>query len=219
MKNKNAAGKAKLFNLKHFPLDFARVLCFAIPMLFRIKKIYENDNAKKKLHGKAVIVANHTSFKDPLFLCCSFWYRRVFSLAAENVMKNKLLEFLLKGVGCIKINRNICDIESIKKSIDVLNAGHVLTLFPQGGIKGENDINTIKSGVIFIAMRSKSPIVPCYIHHKTKRGDKNCIVIGEPICLPDGVAFLGMNEIESYANKVLEKMTECKNIYEKSRRE
>ena len=220
MRNKKTGKtKAKLFNLKLFPMDLARILCSAVPPFFRIKKIYTSDKAKKKLRGGMIIAANHTCIKDPLLLCCCFWYRRLFHLTAEAVMENKkLVGFLLKGLGCIKINRNIYDIESVRKAVEVVKKGHVLTLFPQGGIQTEDDINAIKSGVILMAMQAKVPVVPCYIHNKAEKGDRNCIVIGEPLELFGGDGIKGIQDINKYAHDVLEKMAECKTIYEETRR-
>lgn len=217
MKSKKSPEKAKLFNPKLFPMDLARVVCACLPLVFNIKKIYATDKAKEKLKGRALLVANHSCFRDPLIASCCFWYRRVFYLAAENVMKNRFVSALLKGVGCIKINRNICDIESIKKAVNTLKDGHILTVFPQGGIQGEEDINTIKSGVVFMAMQSKSPIVPCYIH-SGKLTERICVVIGEPITFSFKNAFPSMKELDDFALLVLEKMQECKKIYENSRR-
>ena len=217
MKSKNPPEKAKLFNPKLFPMDLARVVCAWFPLVFNIKKIYATDTAKEKLKGRALLAANHSCFRDPLIASCCFWYRRVFYLTAENVMKNKLISALLKGVGCIKINRNICDIESIKKAVSTLKNGHILTVFPQGGIRGAEDINTIKSGVVFMAMQSKAPIVPCYIH-SGKLTERICVVIGEPINLSFKSAFPSMQELDDLSLLILEKMNECKKIYEDSRR-
>lgn len=210
--------KAKLFNIKHIPMDLARVLCFAAPMFFNTKKIYVSPAAKKKIRGGMFIASNHTCTRDPLIVSCCFWYRRMFHLTAEAVMENKFIGLLLKGVGCIKINRNICDIESIKKAVNVVNKGHVMAIFPQGGIKDEDEINSIKSGVILMAMQAKVPILPCYIHNKSGKGDRNCIVIGEPLEFFSECALPSMQNINEYAQCVLEKMTECKKIYEESRR-
>jgi len=218
MKSKNPPEKAKLFNPRLFPMDFARVVCACLPLVFNIKKIYATDKAKEKLKGRALLVANHSCFRDPLIASCCFWYRRVFYLTAENVMKNKFISALLKGVGCIKINRNICDIESIKKAVSILKNGHILTVFPQGGIRGAEDINTIKSGVVFMAMQSKAPIVPCYIHGSQKLTERICVVIGEPINLSFKSAFPSMQELDDLSLLILEKMNECKKIYEDSRR-
>ncbi|MBR2476681.1 MAG: 1-acyl-sn-glycerol-3-phosphate acyltransferase [Clostridia bacterium] len=209
--------KAKLFNLKMFPLDIAKILCTPTLLFFRIKKIYTSDTAKKKLRGGMLIAANHTCIMDPLILCACFWYRRIFYLTAEAVMdRKKLRGFLLKKLGCVRINRDICDIESIRSATDVVKNGHVLALFPQGGIK-EDNIESIKSGIILLAMQSRVPIVPCYIHNKSGFGDRNCVVIGDPIDIFENGTFPAMKEINNLAQTVMEKMTECKAIYEESK--
>ena len=212
--------KAKLFNIKHFPMDLARILCSAVPAFFNIKKLYVSDKAKKKLRGGMIVVANHTCIMDPLLLCACFWYRRLFYLTAEAVIENKkIVGFLLKRLGCIKIDRNIHDIESVREAVKIVKEGHLLALFPQGGIKTEDDINNIKAGVILMAMQSKVPVLPCYIHNKQDKNDRNCIVIGEPIELFDGKAVPSLKDINNYAQIVMEKMSECKEFYEKSRRD
>ena len=216
MKNKSSHKvKAKLFNIKLFHMDMARILCFSMPLFFCIKKIYVNENAKKKIKNAAIISANHTCFMDPLLVGCCFWYRRMFFLAAEVVMNKKFMGKLLKGVGCIKIDRNICDIESIRKSVNVLKNGHLLSLFPTGGINREDDMSAIKSGIILMAMQAKAPIVPVYIHKKVNKKDRNCIVIGEPITTFDGETMPSMADINNCADLVFEKMMECKELYKK----
>lgn len=210
--------KAKLFNIKRFPMDFARFICFLLPLVFRIKKVYVSPKAKEKLRGGAIIAANHTCFKDPFILGSCFWYRRLFFLAAEVVMKNKFVGALLRGVGCIKIDRNICDIESVRKSVSVLKDGHILAIFPQGGINREDEVSSIKSGIVLMAMQAKVPIVPTFVHHKSKDFKRNCIVIGEPIDAFGSGEVKGIKSINEYADLVFEKMTECRNLFENMRR-
>lgn len=195
-------------------MDCARIVCSILPLVFRIKKLYMSDKAKQKIRGGAIIAANHTRFSDPFFLGSAFWYRRMFFLAAEVVMKNKFLAPLLKGVGCIEINRNICDINSVRKSVSVLKEGHILSIFPQGGINREADMSAIKSGIALMAMQANVPVIPVYVHYKEKRGDRNCIVIGEEISLGSDT-MRGLQAIEDFAAQIFNQMTECKAIYEK----
>ena len=124
---------------------------------------------------------------------------------------------MLKGLGCIKINREIYDIESMRTATDVLQKGHVLALFPQGGIKAQDSIESIKSGIILLAMKSHAPVVPCYIHNKAGKKDRNCIVIGEPVDIFEKTDIPSLKDIDNYAQIIMEKMTECKSIYERSR--
>lgn len=219
MNNKKQNKKrASFFNIKLFPMDLARILLWFAPMFANIKKIYATDKAKKKLRGGMIIAANHTCIKDPLLLCACFWYRRMFYLTAEAVMeRRKIRGLLLKGLGCIKINRDIYDIESMRKATDILKKGHVLALFPQGGIKEQDSIESIKSGIILLAMQSRVPIVPCYIHNKQGKKDRNCIVVGEPVDIFEKSDIPSLKDIDNYAQIIMEKMTECKSIYEQSR--
>ncbi len=219
MENKNnTPPRAKLFNIKRLPMDMGRIVSLFMPLWFFLKKIYVNKNARKKLRGNAIIAANHTCFTDPLMLGCAFWYRRMFFLAAEVVMQNKLTRNLLKGIGCIEINRNICDMNAIRKAVGVLKEGQILAVFPQGGIDREDNVQAIKSGIVLIAMQAKAPIVPAYVYRKTRFTERNCVVIGEPIPAPGSNGVSGMGDIQSYADYVLEKMNECREIYENSRR-
>lgn len=66
-----------------------------------------------------------------------------------------------------------------------------------------------------MAMQAKAPIIPIYIHKKLKRGDRNCIVIGEPITTFEGKTMPSITDINNCADTVFKKMMECKEIYEK----
>lgn len=205
--------KKRIFSLKYLPMDIGRIICFPLPFIFNIKKIYISEKARKKVRSCAIVAANHTNFADPLFIGSCFWYRRMFYLAAETVMKNKFLKYPLKGIGCIEINRNICDMNAIRKVVSILKEGHTVSVFPQGGIDRDDDLSAIKSGIILMAMQSKSPIIPVYIHKKESFFDRNCIVIGEPIDLFTEDNLPTMKDIQKFSDLVYDKMTECKEKY------
>ena len=219
MKGEKKINKAKIFNLHCFPMDFARICCSPLLFFFRIKKLYVTPVAKKKIRGGAIIASNHTRFLDPLMLCAAFWYRRMFYLTANTVMSNKTIKFLLKKLGCIEINREICDINSIRQTVTLLKSGQVISIFPQGGISRDDNMDSIKSGIVLMAMQAKVPIIPVYMHHKVKPKNQNCIVIGEPIPAFGSEDLPLIKDINSYADYVLKKMTECKTIFESSRRD
>lgn len=217
-KNKSVQNKAKLFDIHHFPMDLGRIVSSSMPLWFRLRKIYVSDTAKEKIRNGALIAANHTNFYDPLMLGCCFWYRRMFFLTAEVVMQKKTVGGLLKGMGCIKIDRSICDMDAIRKAVSVLKEGHMLSVFPQGGIDREEDVSAIKSGVVLMAMQAKVPIVPVYVYRKANRKERNCIVIGEPIAPLQGGMMSNMADISTYTDLVLEKMSECRTLFEEIRR-
>lgn len=174
--------KSKLFDIKLFPMDLGRIVCTCLPLVFRLKKTTpEGQRYKEKLKGGAIIAANHTGFSDPLVVAVTFWYRRVFFLIAEVVMKGKIRSLLLKGMGGIKVERAITDIEAIKKSVNTLKQGRVLAVFPQGGIMRDSEVETIKSGAVLMALQAGVPIVPMHIFKRERWYKRKRIVIGETI--------------------------------------
>ena len=171
------------YGLKSFANDVARFgLIVAMPF-FNLKRHFDGSKAELKqllkIKGKAIIVANHTGFSDPIVLDLLFWRRRVRFLAAKEVMHSKLLEILLKGAGCISIDRDIFDFASIKKCMEVLDEGKMLIMFPGGRIEAE--AKAYKSGVALMAARTAAPILPVYIAPKEQGVKGKHLVLGRPI--------------------------------------
>lgn len=164
----NVRKKNPTFSFKNIFMDMGRIWLYThFSPMFRV---HIHDTAKNyhyhKLDGPVLIASNHHSFSDPVVLLCAFNRRRVHFIAAKEVFQNhRLREFMLKGMGAIPIDRDIFDIEAISKSVDVLNRGRMLLIFPEGHIETENkgEQEAFKNGAMMIASRSKSPIIPIYI--------------------------------------------------------
>ena len=202
-----------LFSFKNIPMDMARLVCSVLPLLFRMRRLTpEGKKYNKKIKGGAIIAANHTSYLDPFIVGVAFWYRRVYFLIAEVVMKGKLRSFLLKGIGGIKIDRNNADIEAINKSVNKLKNGYLLTIFPQGGINRENDIDTIKSGAVLMAIRSGVPIIPMHIIPKKHWYNRQTVIIGETINPKDitNKKFPSTSDIQEITDILMNELNRCK---------
>ena len=216
-KGKSAAAgraKARFLDIRRFAMDLGRLVCTPCLILFRIKKIGVQAAAPSKLPtGGVMIVSNHSGFSDPFVIGSAFWYRRVHFLAAETVMKNRLAAVLLRGMGCIKIDRNSFDIEAIKKSVAVLKEGRVLTVFPQGALHRDGDLSGIKSGAVLIAGRAGVPIVPIYTKERCHWYERRVVAVGEPL-YPEGAgALLNAAKADEISKKLLLKMEECEDAY------
>lgn len=174
--------KKDIFSTVIYDFSHAVVLSFT-PALRIIRHPHtDRDSMMRslKIKGGAVIIANHTSFKDPLLLTIAFWRRRVSYIAAETVLKNKIARWLLLHTGCIEVNRNIFDFACVKKSIEVLKSGTPVVMFPEGGMT-KNEHSSFKSGMTLMAAQAGVPIIPVYI--APNKGIMHMIhmVIGEPI--------------------------------------
>lgn len=174
--------KKKGYDFSLLPMDIGRVVCACFPLVFRLKRVTPTgERYKAWVRGGAIVAANHTSFLDPLTVAVTFWYRRMFFLVGEIVMQGRLRSWLLKGIGAIKIDRHQADLEAIKRSVSVLRGGHMLSIFPQGGIDRENGLDQIKSGAVLIALQAGVPIVPMHIFPREKWWKRRVICIGNAV--------------------------------------
>lgn len=204
--------KHKLFHWKHLPMDIARLVCSPLLLLYRMKRLTPTGEAyKTHIRGGALLAANHTTFSDPFLVGVAVWYRRMHFLAAEVVMKGKLRSWLLKGVGAIRIDRNETDIEAIRTTVDKLKQGYLVAIFPQGGISAGQQIESVKSGVVLMALQAGVPIVPMHIQPKKHWYSRRVVVIGEPLDPKTYIQkkFPSAADIELVSQKLMEEMNRC----------
>ena len=215
---KETSKKGRLFSFRFLPIDMSRVAASPCQLAFRIKKYHvSGEPYRHTLRGGAILAANHLSFSDPFLISSTFWYRRVFYLAAEVVMQGKLRSFLLKGTGCIKIDRNISDLEAIKKSVALLKDGRCLAVFPQGTVvRGEEQVS-VKSGAVLIALQAGVPIVPMYSLKRKHWYQRKRMVIGDPIDPRNYITkkIPSMKDIEAVSNALQEALADCQALCEK----
>jgi 1-acyl-sn-glycerol-3-phosphate acyltransferase len=153
---------ARPFVVLHFKGVHVGLLCSNVVMRVHRYAI-DGDKQRFRIPDGGLIIANHTGFRDPMIVANVFRSRQLHFLAAENVMSNRAMNALMRSVGCIRVDRRICDLESMKKVITVLKSGEPLAIFPEGGIHAGDSVGTFKSGMIVMAVRANVPIYPVYI--------------------------------------------------------
>lgn len=220
MQNKTSK-KSKLFELRLFPMDTARLFMMLMLPFMRVQKLgLDGKRYKTNLKGGAILAANHTGFSDPLTIGSAFWFRRVYFLAAEALMKNKFIAFWLKQAGCIKIDRNTTDIEAIRNSVSVLKDGKLLLLFPQGQIVQDDSNDKLKSGAVLMALQANVPIIPMYSNKRSHKFGFRRIIIGEPFYCSQYCKkkLPSVAETEQISDLLSHKINECKAVFEKIER-
>ena len=205
--------RVKWFNMKLLPMDIGRAFFTFMRIIFRVKVLTPTgEKYRKKIWGGAMAASNHQCFSDPLVLFSTFWYRRMFFLAGELVMNKPVRNRLIAGMGGIAIDRNIADMEAIRTAVGRMKEGHLLTIFPQGRLfKEQEDISSIKSGAVLMALQAGVPIYPIHIYPKEKWYKTRVVVIGEPL---DPRALCAKKipstaDIERISQVLLEEMNRC----------
>lgn len=204
--------KKRRYSWRLLAMDLARLVCAPLPLVYRMKRLTpEGKKYRGRIEGGAIMAANHTSFSDPFLVGVAVWYRRLYFLVAEVVMQGKLRARLLRGVGAIRIDRNEADIEAIRRCVQVLKDGDLLAVFPQGGITAGEEIQSVKSGAVLIALQAGVPIVPMHIYPRKHWYSRRVVVIGEPV---DPKALINKKfpstaDIERVSEKLMEEMNRC----------
>lgn len=204
--------KHKLFDLHKLPMDMARLLYVLLLPYYRLRRrTPEGKPYRGVLRGGAIIAANHTNMADPFVMGAAFWYRRMYWMAAETVVRGKLQGPLLEAAGAIKVNRQIADIEAIRKATDVLKEGYLLGIFPEGSIQGGDGVQAVKSGCVLLAVQADVPIIPMHIVPRAHWYQRRRVVIGDPITPKEHFTkkFPTTADLDRVAQLVMEEMSRC----------
>lgn len=208
--------KAKLFKLRYWFFDLVKVTG-AIPglLVFRPKIIYETPKARKRIRGGAILIGNHAGFIDPLYMMLSVWYRRHHFICAKEFFDAKA-GIILKGFQCIGVNRTNFDMKSFKEIVNCLNEGCIVSLFPEGHINEEEGLGAFKSGMVMMALKSNTPIIPMYYQKpKVPVINRLHVAIGEPIDIREMFGERpSMNQINSITDMLYEKTLVLKHMVE-----
>lgn len=143
-------------------------------------KIIGKENYDKKKNY--VVVCNHQSGFDPIILDFALKRRNRF-IAKKELFNKKGNSFLFKNIlGAIPVDRSKgVTISQLKEIVTLLKNNENLGIFPEGTRKEEfNENENIKGGACFFAIKTKTPILPCYIVKKQKPFKKNVLLIGKP---------------------------------------
>ena len=160
-----------------------RVTGAPLLLWFRVKRLYSSLEAKKKIKGGAILISNHISLSDPMYLLLAIWYRRHHFVAMQKMFNTKFKKWLFTNVfHCIEVNRDNVSIKTFKNITNHLKSGKLVTMFPEGHINIENDgVNAFKSGMVMMAIKSGCPIVPVYIKRRKHWYSRLGVGIGEAI--------------------------------------
>ena len=141
--------------------------------------------------GPVILASNHIGLLDGPALV-ALTRRLTFAMVKREAFTGAVGQILIH-VGQISLNRREIDPQAIRRAVQVLRAGKVLAVFPEGSRAG-GEVLWAKGGAAYLAMVSGAPIVPVAILGTREPGQsKNQIprpgrpihvVYGEPFNVP-----------------------------------
>ncbi len=154
------------------------------------------------LKGGAIIAANHLSFLDPPAIGAALT-RRSYFFAKQELFEVPVLGWFISKSYAFPVDRDTVDRTAIRNAISILQAGELLTMYPEGSRSPDGTLQNANTGAAFIARQAGVPIIPCAIKGTNKvfprgawclhRGRVD-VEFGQPICVDDFVARDGAKE-------------------------
>ena len=113
--------------------------------------------------GKVLVISNHVSSLDPLIILAACERPLRFMVAKEQY-QSPIFYWLLKNVGCIPVDRSGRVEVAFNATLEKLNQGEAVGLFPHGKMHKDSDpYQPLKRGVFKLAEITQCPIIPVRI--------------------------------------------------------
>lgn len=139
-----------------------------------------------RIEGRAVIVSNHISMWDPLFIAVVF-RRQIYWMGKIELFKSKIARAFFHAVKAFPVRRGEGDLPAIRHAFRILRDGKLFGIFPEGTRIKSGEITKFEPGTSMIALKNDAPIVPLYIKGQYQPFRRMKMIVGAPVRLSDYV--------------------------------
>ena len=175
--------KSGLYKVVKFVLTYPlRFLCNM--------KVRGTENEPTTEQGAYLVIANHRTWADPIYLACVLKHGQPHFMAKKELFKIPLLNLLIRALGAYPVNRGGADVGAVKHTIEMLKAGVCVGMFPQGHRYNKVDPRKtpVKTGAAMIALKAGVPVLPVFIKVKNNKHFFLCrkeVIVGKPISIEE----------------------------------
>jgi 1-acyl-sn-glycerol-3-phosphate acyltransferase len=162
------------------------VYVFLVGGLFRV---VGRENVPRT--GPLIICPNHSATLDPPLVPAFLPRSDTWSMAKSEYFRRPLLRWLFRNYHAFPVVRHTADRTAIKRSFDLLKAGQVLVMYPEGTRIESGLLARPEPGAGFIAQKAGCPVVPVAL-----TGTRECLPKGAmwprrvPVTLTFGKPFV-----------------------------
>ncbi len=160
---------------------FYKIARAAVTFFYKVvflMRAYGRENVPAQ--GGVLMCSNHRSYFDPPAVAAAS-PRRMSIMAKEELFHYPLFGRLIKSLGAYPIRRGKGDAGAVMATLKLLAGGGTTLVFPEGTrvrAAGEKKVNP---GIIRIAIKARTPIVPVYTNGKYRPFGGLKIYFGQPI--------------------------------------
>lgn len=162
--------------------------------------------------GGNIFASNHRSYQDPVFTALGARVPISYMAKEELFHKNVFFTGLIKLFGAFPVVRGKGDMQVIDTSIEKLEKGRNLEIFPEGTRSKDGKVGKGKTGVALIAAVAQTKVIPVGINfegEKLKFRSKVVVRYGKPI-IPAEIGATGTTakDLKIIKNEIMKGITE-----------
>lgn len=161
--------------------------------------------------GAVILCANHISYLDPPIVGTPL-VRRVHYMAKFELFRIPLLGWLITQFGAFPVKRGGVSREAIRYSLQLLNEGRMMGIFPEGSRKNAGGMG--KKGAASLALKSNATVIPVAIIGDYKIFQRMKMVYGKPISLTEFKEDTSSASLEKATEKIMTTIRELKKKHE-----
>ena len=157
--------------------------------------------------GAAVVICNHRWWPDSAFVAFFFFWRRLYSVIAAEIMGGGFSGWIMGNMLCIPVKRGELDLVCYKACIDALSRGKMVIILPEGRINTTPQaLLPFKSGSALIALNARVPIIPMATDGVFTPFRRLNVAFGAPIDPVAATEHLGgISQKVSYLTELMER--------------
>ncbi len=147
-----------------FIVDALRLIGYTISKIFWFVRYEGRENIPADDSPPFLIVANHQTYVDPVWICLPM-RRRIRYMAFAPAFEWRLVGRLIRYLGAFPVSPDSkAAVAAMKEAIKTLRDGAVLTIFPEAAREfGDGEMLEFKTGAVRIAIQAEVPILPVTI--------------------------------------------------------
>lgn len=160
--------------------------------------------------GGNVFASNHRSYQDPVFIALHTRIPLSYMAKEELFKQNILFTGLIKFFGAFPVSRGKGDTAVIDTSIEKLEQGRNLVIFPEGTRSKDGKVGPGKTGVALIAAVAQTKIVPVGIIFEGNLKFRRKVIVryGTPVTPAEiGVTGTDPRSLKKIKLRIMEEIT------------
>lgn len=162
--------------------------------------------------GPFIVAGNHASSIDPPLVGIALRHRAAY-MAKHELFNVPVLGPLLRSIGVFPVRRGEPDRRAIRRSLDVLESGGILVMFPEGTRSPDGRLQKPEPGAAMIALRTGALVLPAAVinsHRILPKGSRRpkfqqvIVRLGPPVTVPRVVGRLDHETLEEWGTRIIE---------------